>query len=373
MKTWPKLYKRNNKGSLQEWEIAVNNNVIITRFGQLGGKIQGTQETIKEGKNLGKANATTANEQAVAEAESKFQFQLKKGYCKTLEDAQNGATDEVIEGGIAPMLAPNKVYPTFAHKLTFPVICQPKLDGSRAIYMDGSIWSRTRKRVNSLPHIVKAIKEQLGEDENLALDGEAWSRDVALAEGFEGLMSIIRKDQPSEGHEQIGYYIYDLPGSSSKNHARDKMRLKLLENIKWPLVAVESTICNNHEEIMKAHEKNLAEGYEGTMIRGDGPYEGGKRSYYLQKLKDFEDHEFDIIGMEEGKGKDAGTLGAFVCKTSEGKEFKCRLKATYDHRRELFNNSKLWKGFRLTVKHQGFTIDGIPRFPIGKALRKGEE
>ena len=289
----------------------------------------------------------------------------------SLEGAKAGILDEVIEGGIAPMLAPNKVYPTFAHKLRFPVICQPKLDGSRLISKDG-LWSRTRKRVNSLPHIQKAIEEQLGKDAP-ALDGEAWSKDVALSEGFEGLMSIIRKDGPTEGHEQIGYYIYDLPEFKPNNMSRDKARLELLREVKWPLVAVESTICNSHEEIMKAHEKNLAEGYEGTMIRGDGPYEGGKRSYFLQKLKDFEDHEFDIIGMEEGKGKDAGTLGAFICKTEDGKEFKCRLKATYDHRRELFNNSGLWKGFRLTVKHQGVTLDGIPRFPIGKALRRGEE
>ena len=127
----------------------------------------------------------------------------------SLEGAKAGILDEVIEGGIAPMLAPNKVYPTFAHKLRFPVICQPKLDGSRLISTNDGLWSRTRKRINSLPHIQKAIEEQLGKNAP-ALDGEAWSKDVALSEGFEGLMSIIRKDGPTEGHEQIGYYIYDL-------------------------------------------------------------------------------------------------------------------------------------------------------------------
>lgn len=369
-KTFPKLYKKSAKG-IQEWTVSVDNNRITVSHGQLGGKTQSNTETIKEGKNLGKANATTPEQQALAEAESKFTKQLSKGYCKTLEDCQNGILDEVIEGGIAPMLAPNKCYPTFAHKLTFPVICQPKLDGSRLISKDG-LWSRTRKRVNSLPHILKAIKEQLGENAP-DLDGEAWSKDVALSEGFEGLMSIIRKDEPTDGHEQIGYYIYDLPSSNKNNFERDKERLNFLQTVKWPLVLVESTICQNYEDIKKAHEKNLAEGYEGTMIRGDGPYEQGKRSYFLQKLKDFEDHEFGIIGMEEGRGKDAGTLGAFLCKTADGKEFKCRLKATYERRRELFKDSSQWKGFKLTVKHQGFTSDGIPRFPIGKALRRGEE
>lgn len=109
------------------------------------------------------------------------------------------------------------------------------------------------------------------------------------------------------------------------------------------------------------------------MIRGNGPYEEGKRSYYLQKLKNFEEGEWPIVNAEEGRGKDAGTVGAFVCVTQNGTEFKARLKATYERRRELFENPKQWKGMLLTVKYQNLTADSIPRFPIGKGLRTSTE
>jgi DNA ligase-1 len=117
------------------------------------------------------------------------------------------------------------------------------------------------------------------------------------------------------------------------------------------------------------------------MVRSNnGIYEGGKRSYGLQKLKnrvgengDDVDNEYPILDAEEGRGKDAGTVGAFVCSTPAGKTFKCRLKATYERRRELFNHPEQWKGWKLTVLYQDLTLDGIPRFPIGKALRKNTE
>jgi hypothetical protein len=43
--------------------------------------------------------------------------------------------------------------------------------------------------------------------------------------------------------------------------------------------------------------------YEGSIIRSaDGRYEIGHRSYSLLKLKDFQDAEFKVVGVEHGKG-----------------------------------------------------------------------
>jgi ATP-dependent DNA ligase len=372
------LYRKNHNGSIQQWTIWTEGATIVTEYGQVGGKLQLTKDTLAEGKNEGKANATSSIEQAEKECKAKWTKQLRMGYVDSMKAAELEEVDDVVEGGIYPMLAPSKIYPHFAKKLAFPLITQPKLDGSRliAILKDGvcTLWSRTRKQVHSLPHIAKAVEEYFGNFvENITLDGEAWSKDVALSEGFEGLMSLIRKDEPAEGHEEIGYYIYDLPDDTLKNNKRDKLRLELLKDCKWPLVSVESTVCNNHAEVMEQHDRNMAEGYEGTMLRGDGPYEYDKRSYYLQKLKNREDAEFEIAGAEEGRGKEVGIVSKFVCITAEGKEFRSPINATHARRKELFNNPKEWKGFKLTVSYQGFTKDGIPRFPKGKALRKGCE
>jgi ATP-dependent DNA ligase len=377
-KTFDTLYKKTNTGAIQTWVIKVEGNVIYTVYGQLGGKMQETSDTIKEGKNVGKANGTTAESQAELEAAAKYQKQLKRGYVTSMGAAEKGEVDDVIGGGLAPMLAPSKIYPVFANKLAWPVLTQPKLDGSRLISTpkdkNGSLWSRTRKQVKSLPHIAKAIEEQLG-NYNHTWDGEAYDKEYADQNGFEGLMSAIRKDEPSAESERVNYYIYDVPSLGHLGNAeRDKLRLEMLKNVKLPLVVVPTVYCNNHEEVIAEHLRNIAAGYEGTMIRSNtGTYEMGKRSYFLQKLKDRKDSEFKILDAEEGRGKDVGTVGAFLCETHDHKPFKCRLKATYERRRELFNHSEQWRGWRLTVMYQELTSDGIPRFPIGKSLRKSTE
>lgn len=375
MKTFPVLFKKTNTGAIQQWTISVDDATIQTTHGQVGGKLQTTTDTINEGKNVGKANATTPVTQALAEAEAKWTKQKKKGYVESAEAAEAGEVDAVIEGGILPMLAPSKVYPTFAHKLTFPVWVDPKYDGTRmvAVLKDGvcTLWSRTRKRINSLPHIESAIETHFGPNVSIVLDGEAFSYDYR--NNFEDLLSFIRQEEPKKGHEVVDYHIYDLPSHPGTFNKRHQDLYRLLDNAPRPLVRVERHLANSHEEVMALHEKNLALEYEGSMVRGDGPYEGGKRSYFLQKLKNFEDREYAITGAEEGRGKDTGTVGAFVCRTPEGKEFKARLKATYERRRELFENSKQWRGLLLTVTYQNLTSDGIPRFPIGKGLRVSTE
>ena len=126
----PMLYKKTSTGAIQFWEIWVEGSSIITRYGQVGtDSPQTTTDTITKGKNTGKANATTSSQQAELEAEAKWRKQLKKGYVQSEADAQNDVLDEVIEGGILPMLAHK--YTEHGHKMKFPCLGQPKLDGIR--------------------------------------------------------------------------------------------------------------------------------------------------------------------------------------------------------------------------------------------------
>ena len=67
------------------------------------------------------------------------------------------------------------------------------------------------------------------------------------------------------------------------------------------------------------HQYNLNNGYEGSILRLDKPYEQ-KRSYNLQKFKDFNDTEATIVGYEIGKGKREGTLGKFLMQDDDRSE-----------------------------------------------------
>ena len=89
-----------------------------------------------------------------------------------------------------------------------------------------------------------------------------------------------------------------------------------------------------------------------------------------QKLKDFEDDEFDILWTEEGKGKLAGHVGSFVCRTKKGEAFRVKLEGSLSFLKECFYNYDLWEGKRLTVRYQALTKRGIPLFPIGVAIRE---
>lgn len=231
--TFPELFKKTSVGAIQRWLISVEGATIITEHGQVDGKQQTTRDTITEGKNLGKTNATTPEQQALAEAAAKHEKQRKKGYVDSHQKAMDGATDEVIEGGIAPMLAPSQLYPTHAKKLVFPVYVQPKLDGQRLIGIieNGvcTLWSRTRKRVNSLPHIVAALEKLFPTGKHI-IDGEAYADQ--FSEDFEELMSIVRKDyvDPEGRHLRVQYWMYDYPSIEENFGERFEMLSRVLEN-----------------------------------------------------------------------------------------------------------------------------------------------
>jgi len=73
------------------------------------------------------------------------------------------------------------------------------------------------------------------------------------------------------------------------------------------MTLIKNTSVDSYDEAKMLHDVHLAQGYEGSMLRLNKPYEC-KRSYNLQKFKDFSDTEATIVGYETGKGKRTGTL-----------------------------------------------------------------
>ena len=58
------IYKKTKTGATQEWSIEVEGNKYRTQSGQVGGVISTNEWTVCFGKNVGRANATTDDEQA---------------------------------------------------------------------------------------------------------------------------------------------------------------------------------------------------------------------------------------------------------------------------------------------------------------------
>jgi len=384
---YPKLYKLTSTKKIQEWEIFTEENKIIVIQGQIKGKKQRYEETIKEGKNIGKENETTTNQQADAVAKSKWEKKHNKDYHSNIKDCKQG-TKIANLGGYLPMLA--QTYQKHADKhLKYPCYIQPKLDGLRCIATknDGEVglWFRSGKKITTMEHIVNDLNLVMKEGD--IFDGELYVHN----EDFNSFTGAIRasKNLKPEIIEKIQYHIYDFPriNNLTEEISYEKRKIEFQQlKIDNSLVPVSTVRVSDFDDAYRYYKIFIEIAYEGIMFRNiDMPYEQ-KRSYSLLKYKEFVEDEFIITGAEEGKGSLAGHVGAFVCKIEPnrllkdigGRTFtfgneegviKAKLMGKREYLKHLYESPKEYLNKSLTIKYQNLSQDGIPRFPVAKAIR----
>jgi ATP-dependent DNA ligase len=355
---FPILYHKGKTGALVQWTVWTESNIIFAEHGQVGGKLQITPGIECSGKNIGKSNETTPEQQAIAEAKAMWTFKVERKYSETKEDAQ----EEVF----LPMLAGK--FTTRKNKIIYPVSVQRKIDGLRCVASWSGdnirLMSRSGKDLN-LPHIQKELESFLPRE--VVLDGELYTHGIP----FQTVTSWIKKLQPES--QNIRYLVYDCPeycGVSKVWMDRLKDLKILFVNKHKNIDLLETHTARNEEEVQNLQKQFVQEGYEGAIIRiNTGQYLYGFRSNDLLKLKDFDDAEFKVVGFEKGIGK-FENVPIFVCETKEGKTFKVTPKGTQDYREKLLKNIKKFIGKQLTVRYFGVSQDLIPRFPVGISFRE---
>jgi DNA ligase-1 len=136
---------------------------------------------------------------------------------------------------------------------------------------------------------------------------------------------------------------------------------------------VPTSVVYHYNHAQLKHEAFLERGYEGSILRLNKPYEQ-KRSYSLQKFKDFHDAEATIIGYVKGKGKRTGTLGKFIMKDDEGIEFGCPPGKGFNYKdlTKILNNIDDYIGQRATFTYFERTKANSYRHPMFKTLRNYE-
>ncbi len=377
---FPMLYKRDSKGKIRQWEIWCDDSSgipsYIQRHGCVDGALQTTSTEIACGKNIGRSNETTPWEQCIFDAESLWKKkQNRKGYSTTMQTAADDTKSTT------PMLAKSYNVPGTdlavlkdGKKITFPCCAQPKLDGIRclaSVQDDGTVVlvSRQQKVFQSLTHIQGAV-EQLKLPVGTVLDGELYVH----GEAFQELASIIKRDKPSERMNEIEYHIYDVISDEGYKHRYNQL-------LGWVdtsdcLKLVEYYVATDTNDVHQLHGAMVESGYEGIMLRNyAGPYKNGGRSSDLQKVKSFQDEEFEIVGAFENKGKQAGQC-TLECITKAGTKFGVKPNGSETVRSQYWTDwqaGKL-KGKMLTVRFFSWTTSGnaVPRFPVGIAVRDYE-
>ena len=262
------------------------------------------------------------------------------------------------------------------------VFMQPKLDGVRCvIHLDElenvRCFSRTGKEFHNLQHIKDSLKPWFEFHDDVILDGELYNHD--LRDNFEKIISLVRKQKPTESDkleaaELVQFHCYDyIENVQNKSYGARMNDLTTTKMYSYCVKYVPTTTVENLDEAKMLHNVHLAQGYEGSILRLDEPYQC-KRSYNLQKFKDFHDTEATIVGYEAGKGKFEGLIGKFLMQDDDNNKFGCPIGKGYDFtaRKNILNNIHDYMGQRATFTYFQRTKAGSYRHPLFKTLRNYE-
>lgn len=287
---------------------------------------------------------------------------------------------------IKPMLAYNKEVNVYA--LSYPLMASPKLDGVRALVMDGNLVSRKLILIPNRHTQRLFSKLREGTDGELIV-GEANKNPYPRTVG------AVRREN---GEPDVRFHIFDNYMAKGGFYDRHMSLPDSYGNV----FVVPHTIIRNAEELLALEQEFLTQGYEGLMIRSmDGPYKFGRSTLkegYLLKLKRFKDSEAvilscyermhnaneattDNLGRTERSSAKAGMeptgmLGGFIARDVNpeskffGVEFDIpastitqdELKPMWDHRADYPGQIAVYKYFLYGSKDK-------PRIPTFKGFR----
>ena len=210
---------------------------------------------------------------------------------------------------------------------------EQKLDGVRVLAIvtktTVNLYSRNGKPFDNFPHIVESLEDIKNKfartfqswPHGFILDGEI------IGESFQALMKQAQRksDVQTTG---MTYSVFDfIPLSDFErgfSNAQQQKRLDLLEGYRAVFdstdcvrlmdgIEVDLDTAEGHDVMRRYAEDAVAAGFEGIMIKSlDAPYEC-RRSTFWMKWKPTITVDLNIVGFEEGTGRNAGRLGAIIC------------------------------------------------------------
>ena len=345
------IYKRDSKEAIRVWfgEVGVDGDTYGWRStaGLLDGKKVTSGWKIVEQKNVGKANETSLEEQALSEMNSDYDKKLERGYFKTIADI-----DKFTK--IKPMLAAKYEDVTINFE-TQRYYTQPKLDGMRGLGNDGKLISRANKEIITLKHIQSDLE---GIEDYI--DGELYAHGLTFQEN----MKIIKKYREGQT-ENVKYHVYDM--ISDKPFIERYFDLITIVEYKPNIEVVPLVEINNPEELEAYYGKFMSEGYEGIMIRwGTDGYKVNGRSDNLLKYKKFFDVAVPIVDITPN---DAIPTHGTIWIEYNGKVVKTGARLSHEEREDILTNKEEYIGKTAEVRYFETTDDGSLRFPVFCGIR----
>jgi DNA ligase 1 len=273
--------------------------------------------------------------------------------------------------------------------LKWPLIASPKIDGTRALKIDGNVVTRTFKPIPN-----KFIRSTLSKHLPDGIDGE-----IIVGSTFQECSSAIMSH---EGEPKFTFYAFDIVicGLLQRSYDKRIIDLKTWHNTTTEnfLKILPTQLINNLDEFL-IYEKNIIlQGHEGVMLRSpSGPYKCGRSTFeehYLLKYKKFETSEAIVIGFtemmhnnNESKKSNIGTnkrslkksgmfpsdtLGTFIVKDIKtGIQFEIGTGEglTQSFRKDIWISREQYLGKIIHYKHQPHGTKEKPRLPVFLGFR----
>ena len=280
---------------------------------------------------------------------------------------------------------------------------EQKLDGVRVLALvtktNVRLFSRNGKPFDNFPHIVAALESVrlslrtmvIESYSGVVLDGEI------MGASFQALMKQAQRKTNVDSADMV-YNVFDfIPLDDFERgywNAQQYKRLEALEKLR-PIfdktncinimdgIEVDLDTCEGHNQLKRYANDAVVAGFEGIMIKDIGaPYEC-KRSSFWMKWKPVITVDLNIIGFEEGTGRNQGRLGAIICEgTDDGKNIKVNVGSGYSDvdRDEYWLNKDGLVGHVVEVAADAVTQnqDGtyslrFPRFVRFRGTEPGEK
>jgi ATP-dependent DNA ligase len=351
------LYKKHKTGKIGYWSGWVepttdrNWTMVMEYASGPGDSPQKVYETIRVGKQ-----GRSIKEQAVFRLDSRTSNKLDAGYVYDYQQAESAAFVTDALGNVKPMLA--QKFKDFKGVLDENrTWMQLKYNGHRCLIINNGqrtfAVSRNGKEIPGIPHILENIRLPEGE----ILDGEIYRHGWKL----QTIASNAKKYQPTS--KELSYVAYDRIDTDApfldrfsllKEFQKDGL---LCDGIK---IAPTITLANQKDSITESLSKAISRGYEGLILRTDGvPYEIGRRSSSLLKVKQLMDQEFKVVDVLASKDG----WGILVCELPNS-TFKVSAPGTITDKIRVLERKNAYIGRTVTVEFSEWTQDKKPFHPV---------
>lgn len=308
----------------------------------------------------------------------------KKLLAKTLRLGVTAKTVNKVIPGLIPEWEVQQAYPIEKYPLKENVwfALTQKLNGVRATYYKGKLYARSGVPYERLDHITDILVAK--KFDGLVFDGELTlldKGDLSDNEAFRKSTGIINSDDVDK--TCICYTIFDVVNTSefesdqcvmtytARRGALDAVAALLPENdhVKILPVLYMGTDQNKIPELL---DQMVREDKEGLMVNLDVPYKRRRHNGIL-KVKRFYTMDLPIIECEEGSGRLAGTLGAFVL-DYKGNPVRVGSGFSDEQRTEYWSHRDELAGVLCEVKYKEISSDKTTgaeslQFPIFVSLR----